>query len=166
MSFMPDSRRNIWVISDTHLKSAKDLPASFTKNVDREDIIIHLGDYQSLSVVNSLKSMARFVGISGNADSFEIKRLLPASRILVIDKFRIGLFHGTGDKSNVESRLKTMFEGRVDIILYGHTHAQKHHRSDNMLYFNPGSLTWGRGNGEGYGLLHLDDEPWAEYIEV
>lgn len=157
---------NIWVISDTHLKSEKNLPASFVNRLGREDLIIHLGDFTSLGVVRFLESSSKLVAVCGNCDSRNLRELFPARRIIDICGFKIAMTHGRGSPSEAIGRVKEDFENKVDIALFGHTHSACHFRSGNTLFFNPGSPTDGRGNGETFGLLHLDSDPWAEVLEI
>jgi len=163
---MPETWRNIWVISDTHLSSGKFLPKSFVERVIREDLIIHLGDYISLDVIESLESLAALEGVHGNCDPPSIKTVYPSHKIIEIDDVKVALTHGSGGISGTMGAIRRKFEGKVDIVLFGHTHKTCHFRSGGTLFFNPGSLTSGRGNGRGYGLLHLDQEPWAEFVEL
>ena len=158
--------RNIWVISDTHLKSEKNLPAEFVSRVSREDLIIHLGDFISSKVVDFLNNIASLKAVSGNCDPPEVKRLFPPTMIVNLGGLKVGLMHGSGGQSETINRALRDFEGKVDIAMFGHTHTPCHFRSGNTLFFNPGSLTEGRGNPTGYGLLHLDDEIWVEMFET
>ncbi len=157
----------IWVISDTHLRSGQNLPAFFTNQVDREDVIIHLGDFISLDVVQYLESLASLEAVSGNCDSSEIKSIFPPTRIIELDGLKIGLNHGKGEPSGTLDRVRKEFEGRVDIALFGHTHNPFHGRFGGTVFFNPGSLVEGRGNRKSYGsLCHQDNEVWGEIFEI
>jgi len=163
---MPGSWNNIWVISDTHLRFGKHLPDSFVSRVSREDLILHLGDYISIDVVESLERIASFEGVSGNCDPPEIKTIFPPRKILAIDGWRIGMIHGSGSASSTIGRARREFSNKADIVLYGHTHAPHCLVSDGTLYFNPGSVSQGRGNNTGFGLLKLDGTPAAEFFKL
>ncbi len=119
-----------------------------------------------MKVVKRLKSIARLEAVSGNCDPPEITDVFPRHKIINLDGLKIGLMHGSGAPSITIETAKKEFESKVDIALFGHTHVSCHLRSGPTLFFNPGSLTEGRGNGSGYGLLHLEREPWAETIET
>ncbi len=108
--------------------------------------------------------MASLEAISGNCDLPEITAVFPPRKIIDLDGRKIGLMHGRGASSYTIGTAKREFEGKVDIALFGHTHASCHFRSGPTLFFNPGSLTEGRGNSTGYGKLHLEKEPWVEVI--
>ena len=157
----------IWVISDTHLRSGQNLPASFTSKVNREDVIIHLGDFISLDVVQYLESLAGLEAVSGNCDSHAIKDIFPSRKIIDLDGLRIGLIHGRGAPSATLDTVRKEFEGKVDIALFGHTHDPYHGRFGGTVFFNPGSLIEGRGNGRSYGLLcHEGAEVWGEIFKI
>lgn len=155
------------MISDTHLNSGQNLPASFTGQVKREDVILHLGDFISLHVVQSLKSLTRLEAVSGNCDCHEIKVIFPQRKIVELDGLRVGLIHGRGGPAETLSAARKEFEGRVDIALFGHTHDPYHSRFGGTVFFNPGSLTEGRGNGRSYGMLcHDGADVWGEIFEI
>ena len=167
MSFAGDAGYNIWVISDTHLKCGKYLPAAFLKKVSREDIIIHLGDFISLEIVEYLRSLARLEAVSGNCDAREVKGLFPSRKILRLGGLSIGLMHGHGGPSETLSFVASQYDGKVDIALFGHTHVPHHSRPAGTVFFNPGSLTGGRGCDGSYGMIRTDGENvWGELFEL
>jgi putative phosphoesterase len=167
MSFAGDAGYNIWVISDTHLKSGDHLPAHFIDRVSREDIIIHLGDFISIEVVDFLRSLARLEAVSGNCDSPAIRNLFPSRKVIRPDNLEIGLIHGRGGIAETLSSVAREFVGKVDIALFGHTHMPHHSRSGRTVLFNPGSLTGERGVAGSYGLIRSDGENvWGELFEV
>jgi putative phosphoesterase len=166
---MTDDRNmpgNIWVISDTHLRKHEILPDSFIDNVNREDIVIHLGDFTSIEVVRQLEGIARLEAVSGNCDSPEIRAMFPASRILEINGKHLGLMHGWGNGTDVLPLVRYEFVGAVDIALFGHTHIAHRSKSNGVVYFNPGSLTESREGPNSFGRIVLDDEIFYEIIDV
>lgn len=155
------------MISDTHLSSGHNLPASFTSQVNREDVILHLGDFISLDVVQSLESLARLEAVSGNCDSHEIKDIFPSRKIVELDGLRVGLIHGKGGPAETLNAARKEFEGRVDIALFGHTHDPYHGRFGGTVFFNPGSLIEGRRNGRSYGLVcHGGADVWGKIFKI
>jgi putative phosphoesterase len=166
MECSPDDRRNIWVISDTHLESEEFLPVSFIELVNREDLIIHLGDFVSPRIVSFLGRLASIEAVSGNCDPPEIRNFLPVQKILEIAGIKIAMTHGSGGHSETVNVVRRKFEGRVDVALFGHTHMSCDFKSNETLFFNPGSLIRGRGGRNGFGLLHLDGEVWAEKFDL
>jgi putative phosphoesterase len=157
----------VWVISDTHLISGQNLPGFFTSQVNREDIILHLGDFISLDVVQSLESLARLEAVHGNCDCYQIKDIFPSKKIVELDGLKIGLIHGKGGPAETLNAARKEFEGRVDIALFGHTHDPYHGRFGGTVFFNPGSLVEGRGNSISYGLLfHDGDEVRGKIFKI
>ncbi|UCE65531.1 MAG: metallophosphoesterase family protein [Candidatus Zixiibacteriota bacterium] len=162
-----DGPANIWVISDTHLRSGQILPDAFTRRAGREDIIIHLGDFVSPEIIKQLKTIARLEAISGNCDPPSIRKSFPFERIIEISGVKIALSHGWGGQTETVQRVKRDFEGKVDVALFGHTHSPYHAKSDGTVFFNPGSLSQSRRGPDSFGLLHLDSEGiWGEVIEL
>jgi putative phosphoesterase len=167
MSDSRDGPGNIWVVSDTHLRSGQILPDSFTKLVGREDIIIHLGDFVSPDIVNQLQKLGALEAVSGNCDPPSIKNRFPFEKIVEIAGIKIAISHGRGGPTETIRRVKNDFEGRVDVALFGHTHSPHHSKSNGTVFFNPGSLTQSRKGPKSFGLLHLDsDGIWGEIIEL
>ena len=166
MNVYGGNRRKIWVISDTHLKSGQNLPDSFVNRVGREDIIIHLGDFINLDIVDSLERLAALEAVSGNCDPQEVQDIFPSRKIIEIDGIRVAMTHGSGAPSGTVAKVRREFEGKADVALFGHTHVPCHFKAAGTLFFNPGSLTQGRGNGRGFGLLRIDDDLWIESFEI
>jgi len=156
----------IWIISDTHLRKGQFLPESFTVNIRREDIIFHLGDFISLQVIEFLRGKCRLEAVVGNCDAPDIRRLMPSKKIVEIEGKKIGLIHGRGGMQDTESLVKSEYEKKVDVALFGHTHLAKTFRDNGTLFLNPGSLTDGRGSRASLAVLHLEDQPWSEIMEI
>jgi putative phosphoesterase len=167
MSELRNGPGRIWVISDTHLRSGQILPKAFIERVEREDIIIHLGDFVSPELADRLRKLARLEAVCGNCDPPSLKNQFPRSRIIEIEKRRIGLVHGKGGYLETARDAAMTFGGKVDAVLFGHTHAPYHAKHDGIVLFNPGSLTQSRRGPESFGRLHLDsDGIWGEVIEL
>lgn len=158
MSDLRDGPAKIWVVSDTHLRSGQILPDAFTKRVEREDIIIHLGDFVSTEIIKQLRTIARLEAVSGNCDPSSVRNLFPPDKIIDIAGYKIGLAHGKGGYIETVKSVEKQFKGKVDVALFGHTHRPYHDKSDGTVFFNPGSLSQSRQGPESFGLLHLDRE--------
>ena len=132
----------ICVISDTHARHIEDLPSSLISVMKSVDIIIHLGDYDTVEMVHEMKKLGNFWGVTGNHDSAKIRAVLPKKDILEVNGKKLGLIHGHGCSmpTGLKTGLKSRFNGdKVDAILYGHTHVTRNKVVDDVLYFNPGS---------------------------
>jgi uncharacterized protein len=156
----------IWVISDTHLTKSQVLPDSFTDKIGREDIILHLGDLVSFEIIEYLQSLCHVHAVRGNCDLPDVRRVLPPKSVLELNGLKLGLMHGQGGHDETLRLIKAEYQGKVDIALFGHTHIPFHHRDNGTLFFNPGSLTNNRDGKNSYGILHIDDQPWGEIIEL
>jgi len=158
----------IGVLSDTHLKSAKDLPQKALHLLSTVDAIIHSGDYQDISVVETLSELKDFYGVCGNMDSGHVRAVLPEKRVIELNSFKIGITHGWGAPTGIELRVKTFFpEKDLNAIVFGHSHAPCNKVINNILFFNPGSPTDKR-HAEHFtmGILTLDKTLSGEIITL
>jgi uncharacterized protein len=131
------------------------------------DMVVHLGDFHSEDVVNDLKEITNFRGVAGNHD-MHIPGL-PEKDLVEADGKRIGIVHGHGCvfPFGFKWGLLTQFEGKVDAILYGHTHSARNTVEDGVLFFNPGSVM-GRfpAMHRSYGVLTVGREISGELITI
>ncbi len=66
----------IIALSDTHLERPNH-SSRIGRLLSGADMILHAGDFVSLDVYRALSEMGRLEAVCGNADSPELKRLLP-----------------------------------------------------------------------------------------
>ena len=128
----------ILVLSDTHGK------INFAVDMIKKqnpDMIIHLGDLvrdaeDLLTVFKDIK----MENVAGNND-FYIK--MPSEKIIIIQNKKILLTHGHNYKikHGLDDLIIKGQKEEVDIVLFGHTHRTYESIENNILYFNPGSLT-------------------------
>lgn len=160
----------IGVISDTHIHSALEtLPKELIDALKGTDIIIHAGDLVSLSVLEELKSICKEVyAVCGNMDPDSIKSKLPEKKIINVGKYKIGIMHGLGSPKGLVSLLKDRFNlDKVDVIIFGHSHAPYNEKHDNVLFFNPGSVTdkiFAPYNS--YGIIEVNDTIKARIVKL
>jgi putative phosphoesterase len=167
---MPDLAKvtRIGVISDTHLHHLKDVPASLLNIASQYDLIIHLGDFVCMEMVEHFRSFNNFYGIAGNHDPHNIKAILPKSDVIEINGKRLGLLHGYWFPWFCGHRSLGRFKNeRVDAILYGHTHVIRNQVKDNILWFNPGSASalW-PAPWITYGILSVGDSITGEIVSI
>jgi uncharacterized protein len=157
----------IGVISDTHVRRISELPASLIQTLTRMDMVVHLGDFHSEDLVNDLKEITNFRGVAGNHD-MHIPGL-PEKDLVEISGKRIGIVHGHGCvfPFGFKWGLQTQFEGKLDAILYGHTHSARNTVDDGTLFFNPGSVM-GRfpAMHQSYGVLTIGQEISSQLITI
>ena len=159
----------IGVISDTHIPfAAQELPPKALDLFAGVDGIIHAGDYQDISVIEVLRSIAPFYGVAGNMDAHEIRSIVPEKKVIELGGFSIGIMHGGGSPKGLEDRILSAFKGdHVDAIVYGHSHNPVSHRVNNIILFNPGSPTDKRfARCNSIGILTIQETVTGEIIEL
>jgi len=157
----------IGVIADTHVRHISELPASLINALAHMDMVIHLGDFHSETLVNDLKEIAEFHGVAGNHDGHIPG--LPEKAVVGVNGKQIGLIHGHGCvfPFGFKWGLLSQFEQQVDAILYGHTHSARNMIDEGILFFNPGSVI-GRfpAMHRSYGILNVGEKITAEVVTL
>ena len=157
----------IGVIADTHVQRISELPSSLINELTRMDMVLHLGDFHSEDLVNDLKEISDFHGVAGNHD-MHIPGL-PEKDLVEVNGKRIGIIHGHGCvfPFGFKWGLMSQFEGKMDAILYGHTHSVRNTIEEGVLFFNPGSVC-GRfpAMHRSYGVLTVGEELRGEIITI
>jgi putative phosphoesterase len=134
----------IAVISDTHLpRGARRLPEACVERIGNADLLLHAGDFSTLPVLRELEAIGPpVIGVHGNVDSAELRRLLPAERIVEAEGARIAIVHDAGQTSGRLERMRRRFGDRADLVVFGHSHMPLHERApDGFQILNPGSPT-------------------------
>jgi putative phosphoesterase len=143
-------------ISDTHLpRGARRLPEACLERLRGADLILHTGDFSTVSVLEELRALGPPVqGVHGNADEPALRELLPQELVVEAGGARIGLVHIPGPAVGREERLARRFPG-CDAVLYGHTHVPQVERHHGVWILNPGSPTE-RRRGPFHSMLLLE----------
>jgi uncharacterized protein len=134
----------IAIISDTHMpRGARRLPDACVERIATADLLLHAGDFMTLAVLRELEAIGPpVVGVHGNVDSAELRRLLPAERVVEAGGARIAMTHDAGVRPGRLERMRRRFDGRADAVVFGHSHLPLHERArDGFQIFNPGSPT-------------------------
>jgi putative phosphoesterase len=133
----------ITIIADTHIPDRADkLPEGFLKKSRDTDLFLHAGDLVDLAVLEELRSIAPVTAVWGNMDPLSVRKQLKQKELIKAEGITIGLMHGAGNSINLISLLEEEFQADgVDIIVFGHAHKPIQVNIDNILFFNPGSLT-------------------------
>jgi putative phosphoesterase len=132
------------VISDTHMpRGARRLPDAFVERIRAADLLLHAGDFMTVEVLRELERIGPpLVGVHGNVDTAELRRLLPAERIVRVEDARIAMVHDAGARAGRLERLRRRFGDSADAVVFGHSHLPLHERAaDGFQIFNPGSPT-------------------------
>jgi putative phosphoesterase len=150
------------VISDTHLpRGARRLPSPFVERIEAADLLLHAGDFMTLEVLRELERIGPpVVGVHGNVDGPELRRLLPAERVVGVEDARIAMVHDAGPAAGRLERMRLRFGPVSDALVFGHSHLPLHERAgDGFQIFNPGSPTERRrapSHTMGIGLVDAD----------
>lgn len=134
----------IAVISDTHMpRGARRLPEACVERIASADLLLHAGDLMTVEVLRELESIGPPVAaVHGNMDTAELRRLLPAERVVEAGGARIAMVHDAGPRSGRLDRMRRHFGDRADAVVFGHSHLPLHERApDGFQIFNPGSPT-------------------------
>ena len=135
----------ITVISDTHLKPGQSidlLPPPLLNMLASSDMIVHAGDFVSLQCYNDLKDINQLVGVAGNMDSHELRQILPEHTTFDADGIRIGVtHHGQLSVTDMTGLGYFARELKVDLLIFGHIHRPKIHKSGDVTLLCPGSPT-------------------------
>jgi putative phosphoesterase len=156
---MFDSIMKLGILSDTHVNSLDEISPKIVDALADVDLIIHVGDFVGLKVLEGLREIKEVKAVRGNMDSFEIRNLLPDTDVFAVKGKKIGIIHGSGPPWGIEHRVREQL-GELDIIIYGHSHEARNEVIEGVLLFNPG-----QGN-KSYGILTIDKGVAAEIISI
>lgn len=133
----------IAVISDTHLpRGSRKLPEVFVERIRAADLLLHAGDFSTTDTLRELGAIGPpLIGVHGNVDSAEVRRLLPAERVVEAAGARIAMIHDAGPRAGRIDRLRVAFGERAEAVVFGHSHLPLHEERDGFQIFNPGSPT-------------------------
>lgn len=151
----------IGVISDTHVPDiSPKISDEFlaTLKAEQFDLILHAGDISVQSVISLLETIAPVKVVRGNRD-FLLYKKVPLVQQFEVFGVKFALMHGHInfmvywlDKFqhiingyNRERYIHRLPKEAPDakVIVFGHTHHAENFWQDGILYFNPGSITYG-----------------------
>lgn len=158
----------ITVIADTHIPAkAEHLPEAFLKKAKDTDLFLHAGDLVDLSVLKELEAIAPVKAVWGNMDPLEVHKKLRQKELIKVEGIVIGLMHGRGNPLGLLALLQDEFKNdSVDIIIFGHSHKATNSKIDNILFFNPGSLTdMLFSSCASYGTIEVEGKNYQAKIE-
>jgi uncharacterized protein len=134
----------IAVISDTHMpRGGRRLPDACVERIASADLLLHAGDLMTVEVLRDLEAIGPpLAAVHGNMDTAELRRLLPAERLVEAGGARIAMVHDAGPRAGRLERMRRRFGDGVDAVVFGHSHLPLHERApDGFQIFNPGSPT-------------------------
>jgi uncharacterized protein len=134
----------IAVISDTHMpRGGRRLPDACVERIAAADLLLHAGDVMTVEVLRELEAIGPPVAaVHGNMDTAELRRMLPAERVVEGGGARIAMVHDAGPRTGRLERMRRRFGDHADALVFGHSHLPLHERAANgFQIFNPGSPT-------------------------
>ena len=150
----------IAVISDTHMpRGARRLPGACVERLAAADMLLHAGDFSTVEVLRELEAIGPpVVGVHGNVDSPDLRRMLPAERVVEAEGVRIAVVHDAGPRTGRLERMRRRFGERADIVVFGHSHLPLHEQAlDGFQILNPGSPSERRrAPAHTMALIHVD----------
>jgi uncharacterized protein len=113
-------------------RGARRLPKECLRQLGAADLILHAGDFVSADVFRELGRLGPLEAVHGNMDDEELKRTLPARRVVEVGEARIGMVHEPSRIAGLED---------CDAVVFGHTHLPHASHEGGTLLLNPGSPT-------------------------
>ncbi len=131
----------IALLGDTHLpRGSRRLPDGCLRILAEAELVLHVGDFTALSVLEELRSLAPVAAVHGNVDEWPLRAALPERLVGEHDGARFGLVHDPGPPAGRHERLRRWFPECV-LVAYGHTHAPEAVERAGTWIVNPGSPT-------------------------
>lgn len=139
-----DAPFRIGVISDTHIYtgSQRVIAPGVKRLFERAniDLIVHLGDANSRSVLEEVAEIAPLIAVVGNNDDEELQYTLPMTTRFTVGEYTFAAIHGHGGRSAKDVAIER-WAGKVDCILFGHSHLPLIEKVRGSILVNPGSPT-------------------------
>ena len=159
----------VGVLSDTHIypNGRRQLPPQVPALFKRFGcgLILHAGDVNAIGTIRELAEIAPVIAVTGNNDVAELHEIAPATVEFTVGRFKVAMLHGHGGAS-ARSEARRLFAGKVDLVVYGHSHIPMIEVEDGTTLFNPGSPTdrrWQEHFGIGV-ITFVDDRCQPELI--
>jgi uncharacterized protein len=90
-------------------RGARRLPAECLRRLEEADLILHVGDFVALGVLEGLRELAPVEAVVGNMDEPALREVLPERRIVEVEDVRIGMVHVPGPAVGRHGRLTAAF---------------------------------------------------------
>lgn len=129
----------IGLISDTHGVFSD----PFREFLEPVDEVWHAGDFGGgEDFVKTIAAFKPLVGVSGNCDGQDVRRLYPAYQFMHVEGMKVLMTHIGGSPGHYDFRAQALIDRyRPDLFVCGHSHILKvmGDRQNNLLYINPGA---------------------------
>ncbi len=122
------------------------------------DMIIHLGDNSEDVLILENHTNKPIYKVKGNCDYYDINTL--EEKIITIAGKKVFLTHG--HRYNVKNNYNQIYyrgkELGVDLVLFGHTHVTFLEKDEDIILFNPGSISLPKMSNVGtYGYVDFQN---------
>ena len=127
------------IISDTHGNITYAINAIEKL---KPDYCIHLGDMvEDCEDLERIFPRQKFIFVKGNNDYWIRNNSFPDERVFTLEGKTFFICHGHKYhvKGGTEYLKREAKQINADIVLYGHTHIQKHENDNDMVIINPGA---------------------------
>jgi uncharacterized protein len=133
----------IGVVADTHFGPRRDwLPQELVDGLSSVDLIIHCGDFSTVGALEIFNAFKPTFGVFGNNDEPELVRHLPERLRLRLGERRGVVVHGHNSPGQTARQMVVeSYAGKVDLVLFGHSHQARDEVVGGTRFFNPGSAT-------------------------
>ncbi len=145
----------IIALSDTHLE-AEPLPENLAALASSADMVLHAGDFTSPGAYQALADLGKLEAVCGNADSPQLKHLLPERRTVAVEGIRIGLVHMASHGADLIGAEMLAREMDVQVLVFGHLHRPIVEKGERLLIC-PGSPTMPRMSAPSAAELVIED---------
>jgi hypothetical protein len=150
------------IISDTHGYLNPQVHSIF----QGVEAIVHAGDIEDEDILIELQTIAPVTAVRGNMDRFG--RLARQEEFLgsSFGSMRVFVVHDIGSPLAVKPRLRQAIAHYLPhVVVFGHSHQPYSAFIGDILYFNPGSASRGRGGSHNsVGLLTFTNSQCAGEI--
>lgn len=129
----------VGLISDTHGVFSEPFK-DFFKDVD---VVWHAGDFGGgEEFVDQIKEFKPLVGVYGNCDGLDIRRLFPQFQFFEEQGIKVLMTHIGGSPGHYDPKAYALIDlYHPDVFVCGHSHILKvaPDRTNNLTYINPGA---------------------------
>ncbi|ADC66405.1 phosphodiesterase, MJ0936 family [Ferroglobus placidus DSM 10642] len=128
-------------LSDTHCEKLEDLPKKVLDLMDEVDLVVHAGDFTSLSLYEEIERRKEIFAVRGNADDEELKKLLPEEVTFEVEGVRFGVVHRGNYLNEFYDLGYKAKELGVKVLVFGHVHRFVLQQFGDVIVLCPGSPT-------------------------
>ena len=129
----------VGIISDTHGVFSD----QFRDFFEPVDVIWHAGDFGlGIEFAASIASFKPLVGVCGNCDGQDIRRVYPAFQEFEAGGCKVLMTHIGGSPGHYDLRAQALIDSyHPDIFICGHSHILKvmQDKTNHLMYINPGA---------------------------